>query len=87
LVVAVHPRPPSGKFDKEQPMRAEFTIPFTLVEYAHWLQVDPEEYAQFVLDEKGRDLAPYIMRGRQQCVSPSVSTSRVILPRSEHRWS
>ncbi len=71
-------------------MRSELTIPFTLVEYAEWHQIDPEEYAQAVLDEKGREIAPLIMGGRQQLARQSLCTGRtrrVNLAVSERRWS
>ena len=37
-------------------MRIRLTIPKPLVIYAEWHQVTPEEYAQFILEEKGREI-------------------------------
>jgi len=37
-------------------MRILLTIPKPIVIYAEWHQVTPEEYAQFILDEKGREV-------------------------------
>jgi hypothetical protein len=38
-------------------MKIFLSIPRPLILYAEWHQVEPEEYAQFILDEKGREAA------------------------------
>ena len=50
---------------------ALLNIPWALVTYSDWYGVDADEYAQFVLDEHSRSVAPLLMHGR-----PSMSALR-----------
>jgi hypothetical protein len=42
-------------------MKIFLSIPRPLVMYAEWHQVEPEEYVQFILEEKGREVAYWLI--------------------------